>query len=144
MRLTLASSVVCEMASIVAPTTNRGTAWSDCEVRVLIGIWGENDIQEELDGAIRNKIVYEQIAKKMREQGYERDIIQCRNKIKNLKKDYRTAKDNNNETGRGRKTCKFFNELDSILGHRPATTPPVVLDTGSSSQDVNENSQVNG
>ncbi len=53
--------------------------------------------------------------------------------------------DNNKETGRGRKTCKFFSELDSILGHCPATVPPVVLDTGhgSSRQEV-DSSPANG
>ena len=116
------------MASVC---TNRGTSWSDSEVRALISIWGESDIQEELDGAVRNRVVYEEIAKKMKEQGYDRDSGQCRNKIKNLKKEYKAVKDNNKETGRGRKTCKFFTELDHILGHRPATVPHSLLDTGS-------------
>ncbi len=49
---------------------------------------------------------------------------------KNLKKEYRTVKDNNNETGRDRKTCKHYDELDEILGHRPASIPAITLDTG--------------
>ena len=28
--------------------------------------------------------------------------------------------------------CKFYDKLDAILGHRPASTPPVLLDVGSS------------
>ena len=36
--------------------TNRGAAWSDTEVKALIAIWGEGNVQEELDGAIRNKV----------------------------------------------------------------------------------------
>lgn len=39
-------------------------------------------------------------------------------------------KDHNDETGRGRKTCKFYKELDTILGHRPASVPTVLVDTG--------------
>ena len=38
-------------------------------------------------------------------------------------------KDHNNGTGRGRKTCKFFRELDEILGCRPASVPPVLLES---------------
>ena len=59
------------MASVAI---NRGTSWTDNEVRALIGLWGESDVQEqeELDGAVRNKVVYEEIAKKMRQQGYNR------------------------------------------------------------------------
>ena len=52
-------------------------------------------------------------------------------KNQNLKKEYRQTKDHNGQTGRGRKTCKFYRELDNILGHQPASSPAVLLDTGS-------------
>ena len=89
------------------PKMNRGSAWSDNEIKALISIRGNSKIQEELDGAVRNKTVYVHIQKKLAEQGYDHDRQQCRSKIKNLK----------GETGRGRKTCKFYKELDNILGH---------------------------
>ena len=114
-------------------STSRGSSWSDNEVRALISIWGEDRIQEELDGAVRNQAIFSSIAKKMEEKGYDRDWLQCRNKIKNFKKEYRQIKDHNGQTGRGRKTCKFYKELDGILGHRPASVPAVVLDTGTTS-----------
>ena len=112
--------------------TTRGTLWSDTEIKVLIKIWGEENIQDELDGAVRNRSVFNNISKQMNEQGYSRDWEQCKTKIKNLKKKYRDVKDHNGETGRGRKTCKFFDELDEILGHRPASVPTTLLDTGTS------------
>lgn len=98
-------------------------------------------MQEELDGAVRNKVVFQDISKKLQEQGYNRDWEQCKTKIKNLKKEYRQVKDHNGETGRGRKTCKFFKELDSILGHRPASVPTSLLDTGTSSSTVEESTE---
>ena len=64
----------------------------------------------------------------MKEKGFNRDAEQCKAKIKNLKTEYRQAKDNNNKSGRGRKTFKHYDELDAVLGHRPASRPPVVLD----------------
>ena len=64
----------------------------------------------------------------MKEKGFSRDAEQCKAKIKNLKTKYRQVKDNNNKTGRGRKTFKYYDELDVVLGHRPASRPPVVLD----------------
>jgi hypothetical protein len=64
-------------------STSRGSSWSDNEVRALISIWGEDKIQEELDGAVRNQAIFNSIAKKMEEKGYDRDWLQCRNKIKN-------------------------------------------------------------
>ena len=100
-----------------------------------------------MDGAVCNKVIFERIAKKLQEQGYERDWKQCRAKIKNLKTKYREVKDNNNKTGRGRKSCKFFRELDEILGHRPASVPSSILDTGefpSESEPENDEDDVNG
>ena len=70
-----------------------------------------------------------------------RPVEQCRNKVKNLTKHYREVKDNNKETGRGRKTCKFFEELDLILGHRPATVPTSLLDTGDSPVSASTSNQ---
>ena len=122
--------------------TSRGTSWTDKEIKALINIWGEDNIQEELDGAVRNSVIYSSISKKMYDMGFVRDWKQCRTKIKNLKKEYRQVKDHNGETGRGRKTCKFYTELDSILGHRPASTPAVLIDTGSACDD--EESETNG
>ena len=112
-----------EKMSSQTTTTNRDCAWSDDEVKALLTVWGESNIQEELDGAVRNKTVFVHISKKLSELGHDRDWQQCRVKVKNLKKKYREVKDHNGETGRGRKTCKFFKELDAILGHRPASVP---------------------
>ena len=92
---------------------NRGSVWSEKEVRDLINVWGERKIQEELDGAVRNKTVFQHVSEKMSAMGHRRDWEQCRTKIKNLKKEYRTVKDSNGETGRGRKTCRFYAELDN-------------------------------
>ena len=49
--------------------------------------------------------------------------------MKKLKSDYRKIKDKHNKTGRGRLNWRFFDALNSVLGHKPATKPPVVLDT---------------
>ena len=127
--------------------TNRGFAWSDNEVKALLAVWRENNVQEELDGAVRNKAVFMNISKKLKEMGFDRDWQQCRVKVKNLKKSYREVKDHNGETGRGRKTCKYYKELDEILGHRPASVPAVLLDTGTTSQtpsSQNEDSAAEG
>ena len=112
---------------------SRGSTWSDGEVAALISIWGEADIQEQLDGATRNKTIYVRISKKLEESGFTRDWQQCKAKIKNLKFDYKKVKDHNGVTGNGRRTCKFYDKLDAILGHRPASAPSVLMDAGSSS-----------
>ena len=53
--------------------------------------------------------------------------MQDKNK-KKIKSTYRPIKDHNNKSGNDKKTSQFYEQLDAILGHRPASTPPVVLD----------------
>lgn len=109
---------------------SHSSAWSDAEVTALISIWGDTDIQEQVDGATWNKTIFVTISKRLQENGYERD---CRAKIKNLKGEYKKVKDHNGVTGNGRKTFKFYKKLDESLGHRPGSAPTVLLDAGSSS-----------
>jgi len=42
----------------------------------------------------------------------------------------------------GRKTCKFYKELDNILGHRPASVPTALLDTAAGSSSTMTESQL--
>ena len=134
---------------------DHGSLWSEEEVTVLIAIWGEEEIQRELDGSTRNIKVYEKIASRLSllEDCSERTAVQCREKIKKLKGEYRKAKDNNTKSGRGRTICAFFNQLDAILGCRPASAPSSVIgsmdqefetseETGSGSMSTVEDSDV--
>ena len=110
---------------------DRGSLWTDGEVTAPIAIWGEEDIQWQLDGAIRNISVYEKIATRLTAQEHcsERTAVQCREKIKKIKSDYKRAKDNTNRLGRGRIICAFYSQLDAILGCRPSSTPSSVIET---------------
>ena len=94
----------------------RGNVWTDEEIKTFIGIWGEARIQKELDGAVRNKSVFQRIALRMTEAGFDKDWTQCRAKLKNLKTSYKKAKDSNSRSGRGRVVCRFYDELDAIIG----------------------------
>ncbi|XP_019324774.2 bifunctional phosphoribosylaminoimidazole carboxylase/phosphoribosylaminoimidazole succinocarboxamide synthetase isoform X3 [Panthera pardus] len=92
-----------------------GKHWTVPEIRALIGIWSDIRIQQQLEGTVRNKRIFEQIAAKLQKFGIERDWKQCRTKYKNLKHEYkivRMAQDQGIT-----KSMKFFTELDAILGH---------------------------
>ena len=41
------------------------------EICSLLGIWGAADVQSKLDGVLRNKTIYEQIARELEVLGYE-------------------------------------------------------------------------
>ena len=50
--------------SELAIMSSRGSVWSNAEVKALIAVWGEGNVQEELDGAVKNKQVFQDISKK--------------------------------------------------------------------------------
>uniref|UniRef100_A0A3Q3D1Y8 Myb/SANT-like DNA-binding domain-containing protein n=1 Tax=Hippocampus comes TaxID=109280 RepID=A0A3Q3D1Y8_HIPCM len=98
----------------------------------LITIWADGNIQAQLEGTRRNKAVFLKIGEKMRSEGFHRTGDQCRLKIKGLRQEYKKITDNNKTSGRGRKTCKFYDRLNDILGHRPASVPHHLVTIGAS------------
>ena len=67
-------------------SANRGAVWTDNEVHALISVWSDSTVQNQLDGAVKNKVVFDKLAKKLKENwNVERDWKQCKDKIKNLK-----------------------------------------------------------
>lgn len=112
-------------------------AWTDEETLKLIELWSEETIQVQLEGCKRNMHVYQKISRELGVAGYERTAIQCRDKLKKLRAEYKKVKDNNDETGRRRKKFKFYDELNEVLGCKPATCPPVVIDTSDMPTDCN-------
>ena len=75
----------------------------------------------------------------MNEAGHDRDWKHCRQKVKNLKTEFKKTKDNNDQSGRGRKICRYYEELEKIIGSRAAVSPPQLLEsTGISVGSENE------
>lgn len=105
-----------------------GATWNKVK---LIDVWGEDTIQAQLQECTRNQKIFEKISRKLTEAGYDRTFQQCRDKIKKLKGDYKKVKDKHGKTGEDRSNWEYFDAMDAILGSRPATKPPVVLDTSS-------------
>ena len=116
-------------------------AWTEEETVKLIELWGEDNVQAQLESCTRHGSIYQSLATKMQAAGYSRNAVQCGDKIKKLRAEYKRTKDNNGLTGRGTRKWKYFDQLDAILGHRPATAPPVVLDTSAEQVVVPQNSQ---
>ena len=112
--------------------------WSKKEIETLIAIWGDEKIQGDLDGAVRNKSIYQQISRKWEESGYMKDWKQCKDKIKNLKQDYKKAKAHNNKTGNGRKAFMYYTQLNEILGNCAAVTPPLLLEFSQSLSQIED------
>ena len=106
------------------------TNWGKEETSKLIALWGQEEVQSQLEGCRSNRQVYEKIAIDMNASNFARNFIQCREKIKKLKAEYRAIiNKKHKKTGESRTDWEYFEPLDAILGHKPATHPPIVIDT---------------
>ncbi|XP_072344523.1 myb/SANT-like DNA-binding domain-containing protein 2 isoform X2 [Scyliorhinus torazame] len=123
--------------------SERGALWSDAETLALIAVWSEENVQTALDEQLRNSHVFKFISLQLLDQGYIRTPEQCRIRIKGLKRKYTLAKDSIKRgcSASGRKICRFYEQLDVVLGSRVASERPVLMDaipTTGESQDIKE------
>ncbi|XP_050806924.1 zinc finger and SCAN domain-containing protein 29-like [Gopherus flavomarginatus] len=61
--------------------------------------------------------------------GHERDALQCRVKIKELRSAYCKAHEGNRRSGAAPTTCRFYKELDAILGFDPTANPRSTMES---------------
>ena len=52
-----------------------------------------------------------------------------------LRYEYKKIKDKHGKTGEGKKKGKLFNAMDEVLGHRPATQPPITIESSCNNTD---------
>lgn len=69
------------------------------KTKASICIWGGEEVQQKLDGVVRNRNTYETILQELSKVGIKRSWKQCRDRIKNLLAKYCKTKDNNQQTG---------------------------------------------
>ena len=115
----------------------RGSNWQGREISALINIWGDEEYRHANDDPFtKKKKIMERILTRLGELGYNRSVTQITNKLKQLKTKYKQVLDNNRRSGRARMEWDFFDEVDAILGARPAIKPPAdqVLDTSNISR----------
>ncbi|EMP36765.1 Roundabout like protein 1 [Chelonia mydas] len=88
--------------------------WSNDELLDLISIWGEEAVQSQLRSRLRNYDTYRQISQCMIERGHDRDTLRFRVKVK--------EREANRHPGAAPMSCRFYKELDAILGGNPTST----------------------
>lgn len=92
-------------------------AWTDAEVQSLLRIYA-SEIQQDFQGCKRHLKIFGNISSQLAMLDIHHTPKQCREKIKKLKQDYKKIKDHNEQNGSDRKSSKWFDLLDRILGHR--------------------------
>ncbi|XP_050824667.1 uncharacterized protein LOC127058566 [Gopherus flavomarginatus] len=107
----------------------RAPAWNTQELLDLIAVWGEESVLSELRSSRRNEKTFEKISNAMRQRGHSRDSLQCRVKVKELRQAYQKTKAAKGRSGSGPKTCRFYEELNTVLGNCATTNPPLSVDS---------------
>ncbi|KAM9133932.1 uncharacterized protein ACDP82_009464 [Pangshura tecta] len=90
---------------------------------------GEEAVQDQLRSSRRNYDTFGCISRDMMERGHDRDTLQCRVKVKELWNSYRKVCEANRHTSAAPVTCRFYKELDAILGGDPTSTLSTTMDT---------------
>ncbi|EMP41625.1 Zinc finger and SCAN domain-containing protein 29 [Chelonia mydas] len=123
------------------PRAGQSPVWSHGEVLDLISVWGEEAVQSQLRSSHRNYDTFGQISRDMMERGHDRDALQCKIKVKELQNAYCKARKANNCSGAAPATCRFYKDLDTILGTDLTSTLSTTMDTSepsSTRQDEEE------
>ncbi|XP_054841816.1 uncharacterized protein LOC129333901 [Eublepharis macularius] len=93
----------------------RTATWREREIIDLLDLWGEDKIQEALRRSHRNIDCFRKIANQMAARGHKRSALECRNKTKSMRLEYKRVIAHNGTSGNAPTTCAYFRELHSIL-----------------------------
>ena len=89
--------------------------WWHEETKLLIALWSEEAVQNELNTMHNKKLVWDKIRQGMAEGGYSRSAQQWRVKINNLKQKYRKIHDGNKITGNQRQEWEMLELMTVFL-----------------------------
>ncbi|KAJ8048456.1 hypothetical protein HOLleu_00781 [Holothuria leucospilota] len=108
----------------------RGRIWSNDELELLIDIWGSAELLSKMDWTSRNASVFKEMVTTLSNAEYERTAKEVKNKIKNLKRDYKKVVGHNKRSGVEAREIMFQDKLDLILGDRRLAQPVAVAQSG--------------
>ncbi|XP_055015552.1 zinc finger protein with KRAB and SCAN domains 2 isoform X2 [Boleophthalmus pectinirostris] len=112
--------------------------WIDAEVQALLSVYATTKMQQDFECQKKNTKIFERISKELENFGIHHTPKQCREKVKKLKQDYKKIKDYNNLSGAEIKTGKWYDILDSILGHHPFYSETPVPISENSAEELME------
>lgn len=101
--------------------------WKDENaVKTLIYQWvSGSSIILSLKVVSLEMILYGEISEELKKanSAWQYTAKNCENKFKDITKVYKRTKDHHNQTGVKPKTCKYFEELEEVLGKKPCLKP---------------------
>ncbi|KAG9149588.1 hypothetical protein Leryth_021518 [Lithospermum erythrorhizon] len=111
----------------------RAETWVQEETRALINF--RREIDSLFNTSKSNKHLWDQISMKMREKGFDRSATMCTDKWRNLLKEFKKAKQNQDVNGSAKMLC--YKEIEEILSERSKGNN----NSNNSSQSNNNNNE---
>ena len=88
MSTSTSTSTTSASTSASASTFTYTSLWTLEETKALIAVWGQANVQSQLDSVVRNRTIYQRIAKELADLGLNKTWEQCKTKIKNMTQKY--------------------------------------------------------
>lgn len=126
--------------AVVSQEDRKKVPWSDKETIILLELWGDSQVQQNLRRYPHNGHLFTEISKKLSAHGYSRSAEQCHTRIKRLKASYRQCQETMSSSGTDRPDFKFYDLLEQILDKQPSTSSAAVTDSIEISEDSNSES----
>ncbi|CAN9508453.1 unnamed protein product [Ophioblennius macclurei] len=123
--------------AVVSHEDRKKVPWSDKETIILLELWGDSQVQQNLRRYPHNGHLFTEISRKLSAHGYSRSAEQCHTRIKRLKASYRQCQESMSSSGSDRPDFKFYDLLEQILDKQPSTSSAVVTDSIEISEDSN-------
>ena len=108
-------------------TERKQNRFSDQQLRVLIDTWMKLHNKIESSDSDAWRIITEKVNHVT---GLQKTLRQVKRKIQVMKQEYRASKKNTFKNGYSRKTCKFFEEMESIMGTSDIVNIPALISAG--------------
>ena len=96
--------------------------WTDAASRLLLELYSQRQHQFG-DPKVKKRTIWREISEQLKISGHNFTPQQTENRWKTMTAAFRRVKDNNNRSGRQRKTCPYEKELEDLLGDRPNVQP---------------------
>ncbi|XP_045062838.1 uncharacterized protein LOC121580031 isoform X1 [Coregonus clupeaformis] len=128
-------------AAVGVPEDRKKVPWADGETVILLELWGDDTVQQNLKRCPHNGHIYSEISEKLNFRGFYRTAEQCHTRIKRLKASYRQCQETISSSGSEQVDFKFYDILELILERQPPSTSTVVTDlTNDISEESNSDS----
>ncbi|XP_011704875.1 PREDICTED: uncharacterized protein LOC105460129, partial [Wasmannia auropunctata] len=95
-----------------------GFRWSHEAIMLLLDEYRQQE-GNMYSGKIIQKKAWNEIAKIMNNKGYMVTGRQCNTRVNTMKRTYKVVKDHNGRSGNNRRTWKYLEIMESILGEKP-------------------------